>query len=179
MAESIEWEEVGRKTAYSKYSQTIQRRDFRLPNGVLDEFYIRVEKAGACALALTVDNRVITVSRYRPGPKLVLRELPGGQVDPGENPRETAVRELLEETGYAGEPDDWVGTWLTDSYTDSDRTIVIVRNCAKVAEPQLEHNEFGEVVLLDVPDFVRQVRAGMLTDTAGALLALDHLGLLA
>ena len=78
MAESIAWEEVDRRVMYSKYSQTIQRRDFRLPNGVVDEFYIRVEKTAACVLALTIGNQVITISRYRPGPKLVLHELPGG-----------------------------------------------------------------------------------------------------
>jgi len=177
-SETQDWKEVSREIVYKKYSQSIERRDFRLPDGRVDDFYIRLEAVGACVFALTTDKKVITIPQYRPGPKKILRELPGGQVDKGEDPREAAVRELLEETGYAGTVQEWTGTWYTDAYTDSNRNIVIVTDCEKVAEPVLDKNEFGEVELVPVAEFVTQTRAGLLTDTAGALLALDSLGLL-
>ena len=174
-----DWEEVSREVVYKKYSQKVERRDFKLPDGRIEDFYIRIEDSGACVLALTEDNKVITLPQYRPGPKKVLRELPGGKVDKGEDSRKAAARELLEETGYKGEVDEtWIGTWYSDAYTDSDRSIVIARNCRKIAEPILSGNEFGAVELIDLDDFVSQARAGELTDVAGALLALDYLGLL-
>lgn len=178
MTHAKEWEEVTREVVYKKYSQTIERRDFRLPNGNIVDFYVRLEKKGTCALAVTRDGKIVTIPQFRPGPGIVLRELPGGQVDEGESASDAAVRELLEETGYAGEIEEWSATWQSDAYTQTDRTIVIVKNCKKVAEPLLEDTEFGEVELVDMSDFVTQVRAGQLTDTAGALLALDHLRLL-
>ena len=46
------------------------------------------------------------------------------------------------------------------------------------AEPTMEDTEFGEVDLLSIADFVAHARTGQLTDAAGALLALDRLGLL-
>lgn len=178
MAKAENWEIVEREIVYQKYSQTVERRDFRMPDGVVRDYYVRLEKRGTCTLAITSDNRVVTIPQFRPGPNRILRELPGGQVDEGEDPRDAAVRELLEETGYAGEAQTWVGKWQADAYSQMDRTIIIVKNAKKVAEPVLEDTEFGEVELVDVVDFTRQVRAGELTDTAGAMLALDQLGLL-
>lgn len=178
MAHVKEWEQISTEIAYKKYSQTIERRDFRLPNGMIADFYVRIEKKGACALAITKDNKIITIPQFRPGPRKILYELPGGHVDEGEDVKAAAARELLEETGYAGDVEDWVGTWQSDAYTQADRSIIIVRNCTKVSQPTLEETEFGEVELVDEADFVAQVRTGQLTDTAGAMLALDRLGYL-
>jgi ADP-ribose pyrophosphatase len=178
MPKAQRWTELKRATVYHKYSQTVERRDYRQPNGKVLDYYIHVEVPGVCMLAFTEDDKIITMPQYRPGPDAILREIPGGRVDPGEAPADTAIRELLEETGYAGELQDWSSTWQADAYSQINRTVVILKNCRKVAEPRLEDTEFGEVELVEIADFVAEVRTGRLTDTAGALLALDHLGLL-
>lgn len=178
MAHAEKWKELKREIVYRKYSQVVERRDYRLPNGSVEEYYIHVEVPGACVLALTTDHKIITLPQYRPGPDAIFREIPGGRVEDGEDRKNAAVRELLEETGYTGDVQEWVGTWQADAYTQLDRSIIIVTNCTKIAEQTLETTEFGEVELVAIPDFVAQVRAGQLTDTAGAMLALDHLGLL-
>ncbi len=178
MTKAVPWKEVKREVVYKKYSQLVERRDYQMPDGEVRDYYIHVEVPGACALAITEDKKIITLPQYRPGPDTILTELPGGRVDDGEDPRLAAARELLEETGYEGELLDWAGTWQADAYTQLNRTIVIVKNCKKVAEPNLEATEFGEVELLSIPEFISVVRTGNLSDTAGAMLALDHLGLL-
>ncbi len=178
MAQAKKWEEVKREVVFHKYSQTIERRDYRLPDGTVADYYVHLELPGACVLAITADNKVVTIPQYRPGPDAILRELPGGGIEEGEEPSAAALRELLEETGYRGDVEEWVGTWWVDAYAQINNAVVIVRNCRQVAEPKLEATEFGEVELVDMPDFVAQVRAGQLTDTAGAMLALDYMGLL-
>lgn len=47
------------------------------------------------------DARVLLVRQWRFGVENETLEIPGGVVDPGEEPAEAARRELLEETGYA------------------------------------------------------------------------------
>ncbi len=51
---------------------------------------------------LTPDQKVIMVKQYRFGSDTISLEVPGGLVEPGEDPAAAAKRELLEETGYEG-----------------------------------------------------------------------------
>lgn len=48
------------------------------------------------------DNEVLLIRQFRPPVGKLVLEFPAGLIDPGETPEETAVRELYEETGYAG-----------------------------------------------------------------------------
>lgn len=173
----IPWKELNRTEVFKKYSWLIQRRDYKLPNGKVEDYYIRVAKSGACVLAITKDSKVITVRQYRPGPNKIYLEMPGGFVDEGENPETAGMRELKEETGYTGKVV-WAGQWQNDAYTEQQRHVIVAINCKKVAEPNLDATEFAEVGLISIEDFAKQVRAGLLTDTAGALLGLDYLKLL-
>jgi ADP-ribose pyrophosphatase len=64
-----------------------------------------VEHPGSAAvIALTADDQVILVRQRRHAIDADILEIPAGLVDPGEEPVDTAKRELLEETGF--EPED-------------------------------------------------------------------------
>lgn len=52
-------------------------------------------------IALTKDQRVVMVEQFRYGTAQVTLEIPGGVVEAGEEPSQTCLRELLEETGHA------------------------------------------------------------------------------
>ncbi len=55
-------------------------------------------------VALTPDEHILFVRQYRFGISAETLELPGGIVDPGEDPLLAARRELAEETGHTGSP---------------------------------------------------------------------------
>jgi ADP-ribose pyrophosphatase len=56
-------------------------------------------------VALTSDRSSVMIRQYRFGVGYTTLETPGGMVDPGENSKQAAERELLEETGYTS--NDW------------------------------------------------------------------------
>lgn len=51
-------------------------------------------------IPLTVDDRVVMIRQFRFGIAATTLEVPGGMVEPGEDPQTAALRELEEETGY-------------------------------------------------------------------------------
>lgn len=170
----LPWKELKREQAYKKYSRAIDRVDFLLPNGTEADFYIKAEAPAAAIFALTSDEQVILARQFRPGPKKILNELPGGYLETGENALETIKREFREETGYEGEFVE-IGTCLDDAYSTMERHCFIATDCKKVGEPQSTDTEQTELVLLSLPDFRTQLRSGQMTDIEVGYLALDYL----
>ena len=169
------WKEIKRKQVYKKYSRAIDRVDFLLPNGTEADFYIKAESPAAAIFALTEDGQVILARQFRPGPKKVLNELPGGYLEPGENALESIKREFLEETGYEGEFVE-IGTCLDDAYSTMERHCFVATNCKKVNEPQNTDTEQTKLVLMSLNEFREQLRSGQMTDIEVGYIALDYLG---
>jgi 8-oxo-dGTP pyrophosphatase MutT (NUDIX family) len=59
--------------------------------------------------AVTADEQFVLIRQHRHGVDAVTIEVAGGVVDAGEAPLEAALRELREETGYAGESAEALG----------------------------------------------------------------------
>lgn len=57
-------------------------------------------------VAVDEDGRIVVIEQFRFGPSANTLEIPGGMVEPGEDPAVAARRELREETGYTA--DRWV-----------------------------------------------------------------------
>lgn len=64
----------------------------------------RLRHHGAAVMIpiLKPSGRVILIRQYRPPAGTFMIEFPAGLIDDGEAPEQTAERELMEETGYAG-----------------------------------------------------------------------------
>jgi len=70
-----------------------------LPHGGSCELEIVHHPGGAAAVALDVEDKVCLLRQYRHAAGGWIWELPAGKLDPGEEPRLTAQRELREEAG--------------------------------------------------------------------------------
>lgn len=170
------WEALGERTLHDGWRTVVARR-FRTPDGVEREYEVLVEADTAVVVALTEERDVILVREYRPGPRQALLELPGGLVDAGETPLEAAARELLEETGYAGDLRA-AGSVVDSAYSTRERHTFVATGCRRVREPEPGDGEFPEVVLLSLDAFREHLRSGRCTDVAGGYAGLDALSLL-
>ena len=73
----------------------------------------------AAVLALDDADSVLMVSQDRPAVGGMMWEIPAGRVDAGEDPRECAIRELAEETGYRAASMCHLGTFYSSpGFTD-------------------------------------------------------------
>ncbi|MDD3497968.1 MAG: NUDIX hydrolase [Candidatus Moranbacteria bacterium] len=171
------WKELSRKIAFQKYGRKIEKVVYRFPDGKESDFYIKKEGPTVCVLAFTKKNEVILAKQFRPGPKEILLELPGGGIEKGESFKQAVERELLEETGYKGKTV-FVAEALDCAYSTMRRRCFVATDCEKVAEPQNTSSEICETILLPLDEFRDLLRSGKMTDIEVAYIGLDHLGLL-
>lgn len=73
----------------------------RSPDGSYEDDYYSLDCPDwSNIIALTADKQVVLIEQYRHGIDDISLEIPGGIIDPNEDPEAGTVRELAEETGY-------------------------------------------------------------------------------
>ena len=99
---SEEWPKIrARKTTKVSPWMEVIAREVEFAPGAPTETYHAVGQSDYLAIvARTPDGRIPIVRQYRPAIEAFSWELPAGLVDPGEQPIDSARRELMEETGY-------------------------------------------------------------------------------
>lgn len=98
------WKVLSRKSILERRWLAISEQRVQLPNGtIIDEFHVLDCPSWSAVIAVTATQELVLVEQYRHGLGRVSLELPAGVIDPGEQPGDSAVRELREETGYAAE----------------------------------------------------------------------------
>jgi ADP-ribose pyrophosphatase len=152
----------------------LRRERFRSrATGREHDYYVMHLADAVLAIALTDDDRLVMVRQFRAGSRHDSLEPPGGLLDPGEDPCVAGARELLEETGYAGDPPVLLGTlWSNPSILTSRVATIVVANARRVAEPRLDQAEEVDVELVPVraiPELIRDGRIDHALCVAGLL----------
>jgi len=150
-----------------------------LPNGTEAELEIVHHPGGAAVVALDAERRVCLLRQYRHAIGGWLWELPAGKLDPGEAPRTTAERELVEEAGVRA------ATWQALGRTISSPGIFtevihlyLAQDLTRVPAAAEEHEVF-EVHWLPWGEAMRMATEGEIEDAktlAGLMRAQAVLG---
>lgn len=140
----------------------LRRERFRSrASGHAHDYYVMHLADAVNVIAVTPDRQVVLVRQFRAGSGSDSLETPGGLVDRGEDPCTAGARELLEETGYVGDPAFLLGTvWSNPSILTSKTTIILIENARKTGTTKLDHGEEVTVELYPERSIARMIREG-------------------
>jgi len=94
-----------------------------------------VEHKDAVAVLAMREGKLLFVEQYRPAIRAVTLELPAGLVEPGEDPREAARRELMEEAGFDAEMQELFSFYSSPGFTDEKITLFQARGLVPRRRP--------------------------------------------
>lgn len=156
----------------------VVRKSYATPDGRLHQREVIEHPGAVTILPLLDDDRICLIRNYRVAVGETLIELPAGTLEPGEDPAETARRELEEETGYrAGSV-----TRLCDFFMSPgilrERMFVFLASELQPGEPRLEGGEQIEAMPVRWDEAMQLVATGQIHDakTLAALLWYDRFG---
>jgi ADP-ribose pyrophosphatase len=155
------WERAGSGDARFLNIETkrIRRRD-----GSFKTFE-RLRHGGVAVIVpVAADGKLILLRQYRPAVGAWLYELPAGLIERGERPRECAVRELEEETGFtASEVKELFSSYSSPGWSTERHYFFLARGLGR-GKQRLDEDERLTVKALAADELQRMIRDGRIID---------------
>lgn len=140
------WKFISRTELLDHPRMKIVEDVVELPNGEQTKYIRRAPgtSKGIAVIALNDKNELLVQREYSYPPNEIMYQLPGGGVENGEEIEAAANRELSEESGYAAESVEIIGSFYTDNRrSDARQYVAICTGLSKHSLPQ-DAEEFIE-----------------------------------
>lgn len=157
--------EISSETVFKGRLLEVRRDRIELPNGGEAVREYVVHPGAVVVIALLDSGSLLFERQFRYPLRRPFLELPAGKIDAGEDILQTGRRELLEETGH--EADEWTYLGVMHpciGYSNERIEIFLARGLRRVAEQQLDHGEFLDLLELSPEEAREKVWAGEITD---------------
>lgn len=165
------WKLLGKKTVLKTFRSSVQSWTMRLPGGRVRDFFISAGYSFVVVLAIDTKGRVVILKQYYIGQQKKLISLVAGIIDEGEEAKETAPRELLEETGYTARQFIFLGKSIKGKYSTGDIYHFLALDASKVQESELEDAEDIELQTVTMREFKKLLDGGKMPDAFAEVCA--------
>lgn len=141
----------------------------RFPNGSTGELEM-VRHPGASAVVPFLDDpqspdpQIILIRQYRYAANGFVHEVPAGRLDKGEDPRDCALRELKEETGYSAKELIPLTTFYTTPGFTDEKIHLFAATGLSEGSSQLESDEVLDLVQVPISRALDMISTGELID---------------
>ncbi|MBM7646221.1 ADP-ribose pyrophosphatase [Scopulibacillus daqui] len=165
------------KTIYEGKIIKVRVDDVTLPNGGTSKREI-VDHPGAVAvIALNSEGKLLLVKQFRKPLEKVIYEIPAGKLEPGEDPKQTALRELEEETGYKCKEMSHVVSFYTSPGFANELVHIYFTDSLIEGQKHLDEDEFLENIEVDLEAAVDMIRDQRIFD-AKTVYAVQYMQLI-
>lgn len=143
----------------------VNARTFAHPTrGTRKEFLVIDAPDWGIALPVTAAGELVLVQQYRFGIAQLSWELPGGVIERGEDPVAAVVRELAEETGYAGRNARVLGVVHPNPAIFANRChIILIEDVAPQGQVAWDADEELALLRRPIDTVLAEARAGRMT----------------
>jgi len=156
------WPTVSTEPALDCRILQVERVRARAPRDGREHTFFRLRSTDWInVIPLTDNEEVVMVRQWRHGTRAVTLEIPGGMVDPGEDPETAGRRETREETGYEAGAWTHLGTVEPNpALFDNHCHTYLARGAHCVGGVQNEGAEETHVVLVPLTEIPARIRSG-------------------
>lgn len=162
-------DQVSSERVYSGRVVSLDVDTVRFPDGSSGDLEI-IRHPGASAIlpflsdAKGEDPQILLIRQYRYAANGYVYEVPAGRLEPGEDPKDCAKRELLEETGCTASGVQYLTTiFTTPGFTDEKIHLFMATGVTR-GDARLESDEFVELQPRTLSQALRMIQAGEIQD---------------
>lgn len=159
------WNVESERIVYEDHWVRVALADVELPDGRHYEYTTLSRLPGAGVVALNENEEILLQQEYRYPLDAVIYQIPGGLINDGEAPLETAKRELREETGYVAA--EWRELGVVQDnpgLMNGSSTIFLARDVQRIADPARDDAEFLTFDWYSLEWLRAQIAAGDIID---------------
>jgi ADP-ribose pyrophosphatase len=172
---------VSTRRSYTGRIIAVDTDTVRFPDGSIGELDM-IRHPGASAIVPFLgapdgdDPPLLLIKQYRYAAGQYLYEIPAGRLEPGEDARDCAVRELREETGCRADRMDFLTTiYTTPGFTDERIHLYMATGLERGATAH-EADEFLTVETVTLSHALQLIEAGTISDAKTAVAILFAAG---
>lgn len=158
------WTKISSRAIHENKFLKLKENSYHLPDGrIVPNYFVVGFPDWANVVAVTKNKKLLLVRQYRAAADVITLEIPGGQVDPGEDVRAAALREFREETGYkALQSGDLKCHFPNPATQDNKVHSLYVAECERAGEPEPDEHESFELVELSKSELQAAIERGEL-----------------
>lgn len=155
---------LDKKNIYSGKIISLDIETVLLPNNRKAKREIVKHPGAVAILPINDKNEIFFVKQYRKAIDSELIEVPAGKIEPNENPKECAIRELKEEIGQKANKMTYIGEFFTSPGFSNE--IIYLYKAEELAPCQLEKDEDEFIIIekYEKAKVIEMINDGIITD---------------
>lgn len=157
-------EQLTKKVAYTNPYYTVYSEDYRLPTGQIATYYGIRGLRTALVIPFLDTTTVVLTKQLRYLFQEDIWEFPCGRVEPNEDIKLAAQRELEEETGYRANTVEYIGWFAPCNGLTDERCHTFVATNLTTTQQQLDATEVLTVHSLTIQQLTDLIQTNKMTD---------------